>query len=264
MRVKVAVRAANAERNAEYFHYDRGVTIYTHTADIRLPFAQQVISTNDREALHVIDALCNHETDLQLQEHFVDTHGYTTHVFALCTLLGFRFAPRIRDVLDERLFTVGAPEDDYGPLNTPLKGRVHVRVIEENWDEVPRVAGSIRHGTVSDALLLPAFFAYAFSSRTQLLGRTVARAPRPEQQQCRAQHRPRSSSGSAASDERARLRGPGAPRELSESAHRRVLFGRSAPGRRRTSRTRWTRCALTEWKSQTSTWGTSRRCCGTT
>src|SRR6266540_1717014 len=39
MRVKVAVRAANAERNAEYFHYDRGVTIYTHTADIRLPFA---------------------------------------------------------------------------------------------------------------------------------------------------------------------------------------------------------------------------------
>jgi TnpA family transposase len=160
MRVKVAVRAANAERNAHHFHYDRGVTIYTHTADIRLPFAQQVISTNDREALYVIDALCSHETDLQIREHYTDTHGYTTHVFALCSLLGFRFAPRIRDVLDQRLYTVGRSEADYGPLNTLLKGRANARLITANWDEVLRVAASIRHGTVSAALLMRKLAAY--------------------------------------------------------------------------------------------------------
>jgi TnpA family transposase len=167
MRVKVAVKAANAERNAEYFHYDRGVTIYTHTADIRLPFAQQVISTNDREALYVIDALCNHETDLHPQEHFTDTHGYTTHVFALCSLLGFRFAPRIQDVLDQRLYTVGRPEADHGPLTSllKLKGRVNVRLITENWDEVRRVAASIRHGTVSAALLMRKLAAYPRQNR---------------------------------------------------------------------------------------------------
>ena len=97
---RLGVKAANADRNAACFGPGRGVTIYGHTADFRLPFHTQVISTNDREALYVIDGLCNHETDLNIQEHYTDTAGYTTHVFGLCAALGFRFAPRIRDVLD--------------------------------------------------------------------------------------------------------------------------------------------------------------------
>jgi hypothetical protein len=38
MRVRVGVNAANADRNAAYFGPGRGVTIYGHTADFRLPF----------------------------------------------------------------------------------------------------------------------------------------------------------------------------------------------------------------------------------
>jgi TnpA family transposase len=33
---------------------------------------------------------------LQIEEHYTDTAGFTDHVFALCHLLGFRFAPRLR------------------------------------------------------------------------------------------------------------------------------------------------------------------------
>jgi TnpA family transposase len=160
MRVRVGVNAANADRNAAYFGPGRGVTIYGHTADFRLPYHTQVISTNDREALYVIDGLCNHETDLHIHEHFTDTHGYTTHVFGLCAALGFRFAPRIRDVFDQRLFTIGRPEQDYGPFNQLLTDRINTRVITENWDEVLRVAGSIRHGTVSAALIMRKLAAY--------------------------------------------------------------------------------------------------------
>src|SRR5919199_3448099 len=160
MRVRVGVKAANADRNAAYFGPGRGVTIYGHTADFRLPFHTQVISTNDREALYVIDGLCNHETDLNIQEHFTDTNGYTTHVFALCAALGFRFAPRIRDVLDQRLFTIGRPEHDYGPFNQLLTDRINTRLIVDNWDEVLRLAASIRHGTVSAALLMRKLAAY--------------------------------------------------------------------------------------------------------
>jgi len=160
MRVRIAVKAANAERNARFFGTERGASFYAHTADIRLPFAQKVISTNDREALHVIDALCSHETDLQIQEHFVDTGGYPTHVFALCAALGFRFAPRIRDVLDQRLFTIGPPDADYGPFSALLRGRINTRLVRATWDDVLRVAASIRHGTVSAALLMRKLAAY--------------------------------------------------------------------------------------------------------
>jgi len=75
MRVRVAVNAANADRNAAYFGPGRGLTIYGHTADFRLPYHTQVISTNDRDAPYVIDGLCNHETDLHIHEHFTDTHA---------------------------------------------------------------------------------------------------------------------------------------------------------------------------------------------
>src|SRR5207244_5659064 len=85
---------------------------------------------------------------------------YTTHVFGLCAALGFRFAPRIRDVLDKRLFTIGRPDQDYGPFNQLLTDRINTRVIEDNWDEVLRLAASIRHGTVSAALIMRKLAAY--------------------------------------------------------------------------------------------------------
>jgi len=122
--VDAVVNAANAEYNAKYFGARRGVTMYSHAADIWVPFGkQQVIGTNDREALYVIDALCHYESDLHIQEHYTDTGGCTDHVFALTALLGFRFAPRIRDALSHHLYLL---EDvgEYGPLNTLSFGQV--------------------------------------------------------------------------------------------------------------------------------------------
>ncbi|HEU5379802.1 MAG TPA: Tn3 family transposase [Ktedonobacteraceae bacterium] len=77
MRMSVGVKAANAEYNAKYFGVGRGTNIYVHAADIWMPFGKpQVIGTNE-EALFVIDALCNHESDLHIREHYTDTGGST-------------------------------------------------------------------------------------------------------------------------------------------------------------------------------------------
>jgi hypothetical protein len=43
-------------------------------------------------------------TGLRIAEHYIDTGGATDHVFGLLTLLGFRFAPRLRDLEDRRLY----------------------------------------------------------------------------------------------------------------------------------------------------------------
>jgi TnpA family transposase len=160
MRVVVGVKAAGAEYNAKYFGARRGVTMYSHAADIWMPFGrQQVISTNDSEALYVIDALCHHESDLHIQEHYTDTGGFSDQVFALTALLGYRFAPRIRDALSHRLYLLDEV-GEYGPLNTLLFGQVKSKLIVEQWDEMRRVASSIRHGTVSATLLMRKLAAY--------------------------------------------------------------------------------------------------------
>ena len=49
-------------------------------------------------------------SDLRIEEHYTDTAGFTDHVFALMHLLGFRFAPRIRDLADKQLFVPGQTE----------------------------------------------------------------------------------------------------------------------------------------------------------
>jgi TnpA family transposase len=66
-------------------------------------------------ALYVIDALCHHESDLHIREHFTDTGGRTEQVSAL---LGFRFASRISDNLSKKLYLPGEVEET-GALGTP-------------------------------------------------------------------------------------------------------------------------------------------------
>jgi len=92
-----------AQVNAKYGR-DPVAMFYTHVSDRYTPFHVQAISSTVRDAAYVLDGLLNHQTDLQIEEHYTDTSGFTDHIFALCHLLGFRFAPRIRDLSDHRIF----------------------------------------------------------------------------------------------------------------------------------------------------------------
>jgi len=50
--------------------------------------------------------------------HFA-TGGATDHVFALCKLLGFRFAPRLRDIADRKLGSIAVPST-YKRIESPM------------------------------------------------------------------------------------------------------------------------------------------------
>jgi TnpA family transposase len=62
------------------------------------------VNVGVRDSTYVLDGLLYHESDLRIEEHYTDTAGFTDHVFALMHLLGFRFAPRIRDLGDTKLY----------------------------------------------------------------------------------------------------------------------------------------------------------------
>jgi TnpA family transposase len=55
-----------------------------------------------REATGVLDALLDHATDLPLFQHATETAGYTAIIVALLDLLGYQFAPRLRDLGDQQ------------------------------------------------------------------------------------------------------------------------------------------------------------------
>jgi TnpA family transposase len=131
---------------------DPGVQFYTHISDQYAPFHTKVINVGVRDATYVLDGLLYH-SDLRIEEHYTDTAGFTDHVFAMMHLLGFRFAPRIRDLADKRLFMPGK-QADYPALAALFGGTTNTKNIRAHWDDILRLASSIRQGTVTASLML--------------------------------------------------------------------------------------------------------------
>ena len=117
-----------------------GVQFYTHISDQYAPFYTKVINATVRDATHVLDGLLYHESDLSIDEHYTDTAGFTDHVFALMHLLGFHFAPRIRDLVDKRLYIYGDAKL-YPTIAGLIGGSVNVKRIRAHWDEILRLGG---------------------------------------------------------------------------------------------------------------------------
>ncbi len=130
-----------------------GVQFYTHVSDQYAPFHTKVINVGVRDATYVLDGLLYHESDLQIEEHYTDTAGFTDHVFALMHLLGFRFAPRIRDLSDKRIVVPGK-KSDHPSLSALIGGTVNQKVILTHWNEILRLATSIKQGSVTASLML--------------------------------------------------------------------------------------------------------------
>ncbi|KFK83952.1 tn3 transposase DDE domain protein [Bacillus atrophaeus] len=159
MRMQLGVSSLHADANPHY-GTGKGTTIYWFTSDQFSSYYTKIIHTNSRDAIHVLDGLLHHETDLNIEEHYTDTAGYTDQIFGLTHLLGFKFAPRIRDLSDSKLFTIDKASE-YPKLEAILRGQINTKVIKENYEDVLRLAHSIREGTVSASLIMGKLGSYS-------------------------------------------------------------------------------------------------------
>jgi len=151
-RFPFAVRNPNARAMRRYFT-GTGATIYTWTADHHIQYGTRVIPTTVREATYVLDAILDNETDLQIEEHTTDTAGYTDLVYGLFDLCGLRFSPRLRDLNDQRLWRLPTTPTDT-PAAGLLRHRIRPALIAEHWDDMQRVAATIRTGHTSASMLV--------------------------------------------------------------------------------------------------------------
>jgi TnpA family transposase len=167
---------ALADINARHGN-EPGVAFYTHISDQFGPFYTKVIAATASEAPHILDGLLYHQTGLQIEEHYTDTGGVTDHVFGLCHLFGFCFAPRIRDLKDRRLYVF--PEMTQPTRLQPVTaGTVNVEHIKAHWEEVLRLAVSIRSGTSSASATLKRLSAYPRQNGLAVALREIGRIER--------------------------------------------------------------------------------------
>ena len=136
-----------------------GPSRYTHIANRYAPFYIEAIPATASEALHVLDALLVPRPDVMTNRHHTDGGGVSDHVFALCSLFGLRFAPRIPDLKDRRLYSFNKPSA-YPAIEPMIAGRINVALIRAHWQEILRIAASIKTGSVSASLIMRQLASY--------------------------------------------------------------------------------------------------------
>jgi len=167
---------AVADVNARHGN-EPGVAFYTHVSDQFGPFHTKVIAATASEAPHVLDGLLRYGTGLRIAEHYTDTGGATDQVFGLFSLLGFRFAPRLRDLKDRWLYAfrgMAVPEVFAGMTGGTLDAD-HVRA---HWDEALRLAVSVGSGHVAASDVLRRLAAYPRQNGLAVALREVGRIER--------------------------------------------------------------------------------------
>src|SRR2546430_7660455 len=92
-------------------------------------------------------------------------------------LLGFRFAPRIRDLADKKLYVPGdaKPFPALAPL---VGGPLNLKQIRTHWAEILRLAASIQQGTVTASLMLRKLGSYPRQNGLALALRELGRLER--------------------------------------------------------------------------------------
>ena len=154
-----------------------GRLFYTHISDQYAPFSSKLINVGVRDSTYVLDGLLYHESDLRIEEHYTDTAGFTDHVFALMHMLGFRFAPRIRDLGDTKLY-IPKSDIDYAALKPMIGGTLNIKQIRTHWDDILRLAASIKQGTVTASLMLRKLGSYPRQNGLALALRELGRIER--------------------------------------------------------------------------------------
>lgn len=98
-----------------------------------------------RDSTYVLDEILDNETELPIMEHTTDTAGYTELVFAMFDLLGLQFSPRIKDLGGQRLYRASR-DQEYKHIESLLCGTIKTDKIIARWDDMLRVAGSLKFG----------------------------------------------------------------------------------------------------------------------
>jgi TnpA family transposase len=154
-----------------------GIKAYTHFSDQFAPFATQAIPSTAHEAPYILDGLVSNDTGRRIKEHYTDTGGFTDHVFAMCSVLGYHFAPRIRDLPSKKLYVFN--RDEVPDLIHPLvAAQVREELIVRNWPDVLRLSASAATNAIKPSQALKRLSSYPRQNELALALREIGRVER--------------------------------------------------------------------------------------
>jgi len=135
-----------------------GVMIYWHVEKHSVCIYSQLKTCSSSEVAAMIEGVLHHDTEMDVEKQYVDTHGQSEVGFAFCYLLGFALLPRLKNLKKQRLYRPykGEPEK-YANLQPILTRPINWEIIEQQYDELIKFATALRLGTADAESILRRF-----------------------------------------------------------------------------------------------------------
>jgi TnpA family transposase len=153
-KVSVWDQNLNAEWHARYG--GRGVMIYWHVDKRSCVVFSQIKTCSSSEVGAMIRGVLEHDTNMEINEIYVDTHGQSTIGFAFSYLLHFDLLPRLKNINKQKLF-VGANADKalYPNLTAALATlAINWDKIKENWPMIVKYVAALKIGAVEAGVMM--------------------------------------------------------------------------------------------------------------
>ena len=83
-----------------YWHVERG-SVCIHS---------RLRRCSSSEVAAMIEGVLRHDTEMEIERQYVDSHGQSEVAFAFCRLLGFQLLPRLKAISAQRLYLPEAGE----------------------------------------------------------------------------------------------------------------------------------------------------------
>lgn len=157
----------NSRYSPKYYGLGMGICDYTNVAN-NVPINAKIIGTHEHESYYVYDLLKNNRTDVKPEVHSTDTDGTNRVNFAILDFFGYQFAPRYASITSKAkmLYTFEYPSTYPDNYLLKSKGRIDVKLIEEEWENIQRVIASLALKTTSQSTIIKKLSSYIRNNRT--------------------------------------------------------------------------------------------------
>ncbi|ERP98378.1 transposase [Labrenzia sp. C1B10] len=136
----------------------RGVMIYWHVERESTCVYSRLKRCSSSEVASMIEGVLRHCTDMEIQRHYVDSHGQSVVGFAFCHLLGFDLAPRLKAIARQKLAIPFADMRGKLPNLLPILSKpIDWDEIERQYDEMVKYAAAMQTGTADPEAILRRF-----------------------------------------------------------------------------------------------------------
>jgi len=136
----------------------RGVMIYWHVERKSACIYSQLKRCSSSEVAAMIEGVLRHDTEMEVDRSYVDSHGQSEVAFAFCRQLGLTLLPRLKAIAAQRLYLPASGTGaDYPNLAIVLTRPIDWEQVEQQYDEMVRYTTALAERTADPEAILRRF-----------------------------------------------------------------------------------------------------------